>query len=229
MKFLSILCAAGAASAHYTFSALVVNGQTSGDWVNVRRTKNWQNNGPVENVQSQDIRCFELSPGSSGAQTANVPAGATIGFKANPNIYHPGPLAFYLAKVPAGQTAASWDGSGSVWFKIYEEQPSFGSSLSWKSNGVTSPSVKLPSCLPSGEYLFRIEHIGLHVAQSPGGAQFYISCAQINVQGGSNGNISPSTIALPGGYSASDPGIQININWPIPTSYKNPGPPVFNC
>ena len=28
---------------------------------------------------------------------------------------------------------------------------------------------------------------------------------------------------------ATDPGIQININWPIPTSYKNPGPPVFSC
>jgi hypothetical protein len=74
----------------------------------------------------------------------------------------------------------------------------------------------------------RAEHIGLHVAQSAGGAQFYISCAQLQVTGG--GNTEPSNkVAFPGAYSASDPGIQININWPVPTSYKNPGPPVFSC
>jgi len=72
------------------------------------------------------------------------------------------------------------------------------------------------------------EHLGLHSASSPGGAQFYISCAQLKVTGG--GSTEPSQkVAFPGAYKASDPGIQININWPIPTSYKNPGPAVFTC
>lgn len=39
-------------------------------------------------------------------------------------------------------------------------------------------TTTIPSNTPSGEYLVRIEQIGLHVAGAP---QWYISCAQINV------------------------------------------------
>ena len=60
-------------------------------------------------------------------------------FQANPNIYHPGPLAFYMAKVPAGQAAADFEGDGDVWFKIQEDQPNFGSALTWPSNGWLPP------------------------------------------------------------------------------------------
>ncbi len=86
----------------------------------------------------------------------------------------------------------------------------------------------MPTCLPAGDYLFRIEHIALHVAQSPGGAQFYISCGQLTVTGG--GSTAPKDlVAFPGAYNASDPGILININYPVPQSYSNPGPQVFSC
>ena len=212
-----------------TFSSVLVDGKTTGDWAAVRKTKNWQNNGPVTDVASDDIRCFELSPGTAASLTANATAGSPIGFQANPSIYHPGPLSFYMAKAPAGKTAATFDGSGPVWFKIYEEQPTFGGqSLTWSSNGLTTPSVTIPKCLPSGDYLLRIEHIGLHVAQSTGGAQFYISCGQVTVAGG--GSKSPTDlVAFPGAYKATDPGILINIYYPVPTSYTNPGPKVFTC
>ena len=64
----------------------------------------------------------------------SVAAGSSVGFKANPNIFHPGPLQFYMAKVPTGQNAATWDGSGQVWFKIYAEQAKVsGGQLSWES------------------------------------------------------------------------------------------------
>lgn len=33
-----------------------------------------------------------------------------------------------MAKVPEGQTLSSWDGSGAVWFKTYQEMPSGGGS-----------------------------------------------------------------------------------------------------
>lgn len=88
--------------------------------------------------------------------------------------------------------------------------------------------MPIPRCIRSGFYLLRAEHIGLHVAQSSGGAQFYISCAQLGVTGGGNTD-PPNKVSFPGAYRASDPGIMININWPIPTSYQNPGPPVFSC
>lgn len=60
---------------------------------------------------------------------------------------------------------------------------------------------------------FRIETIGLHVAQTYPGAQFYIGCAQINVTGG--GSASPATVSFPGAYHGSDPGITLNIYYPV--------------
>jgi len=57
-------------------------------------------------------------------------------------------------------------------------------------------------------------------------AQHYVSCAQINVTGG--GSASPSTVLFPGAYSANDPGTNINIYYPVPTSYQMPGPAVFS-
>lgn len=125
-----------------TFSSLIVNGQSTGDWVHVRKTANYQSNGPVTDVTSQAIRCYQLSGGNEGATTVDVNAGSQIGFTVNPSTYHPGPLAFYMAKVPSGQTAASWDGSGNNWFKIYEDGPtSFSNSgLTWKSDCKAAPS-----------------------------------------------------------------------------------------
>jgi hypothetical protein len=90
-------------------------------------------------------------------------------------------------------------------------------------------SVTIPRCLQDGDYLLRAEHIALHSAGSAGGAQFYISCAQIKVSGGT-GSWSPrNRVAFPGAYRATDPGIMINIYYPVPTSYTPAGPPVDTC
>ncbi|GAB1313668.1 hypothetical protein MFIFM68171_03878 [Madurella fahalii] len=218
-----LLGAAFGVSGHYTLPK--VNG--GADWQHVRRADNWQNNGFVGNVNSEQIRCFQSSHAAAPA-VLNVTAGSSVTYTATPNIYHPGPMQFYLARVPDGQDINSWRGDGAVWFKVYHEQPNFGSQLTWPSNGKSSFQVPIPRCIRSGYYLLRAEHIGLHVAQSSGGAQFYISCAQIGVTGGGNTD-PPNKVSFPGAYRASDPGILININWPIPTSYQNPGPPVFSC
>jgi len=231
MKFLLPTAAAllaSTASAHYTFPALIANGQTTTAWQYVRKTTNYQSNGPVTDVTSNQIRCYELSPGTPAPQTMTVQAGSSIGFTAQSSISHPGPLQFYMAKVPAGKTAASWDGSGNVWFKIFEQGPSISSGgLTWPSQGQSKVTVPIPKSLPSGDYLFRVEHIGLHSAGSAGGAQFYISCAQITVEGGGNGSPGP-LVSFPGAYKASDPGIQINIYYPVPQSYTPPGPKVWS-
>lgn len=173
MKFLlPTALLAASASAHYTFPALIVNGQSTGLWQYVRKTTNFQSNGPVTDVNSNQIRCYELSPGTP-SQTYEVKAGDTIGFTAASSISHPGPLAFYLAKAPG--SVSSFDGSGKVWFKIYEQGATISSGgMGWASNGKSAVTVKLPNSLPSGEYLFRVEHIGLHGASGTGGAQFYI-------------------------------------------------------
>lgn len=70
--------------------------------------------------------------------------------------------------------------------------------------------MTVPKSLPSGDYLLRIEHIALHQASRAGGAQFYISCAQVKVTGGGSGSPAP-LVSFPGAYKASDPGIMVNI------------------
>lgn len=52
-----------------------------------------------------------------------------------------------------------------------------------------------------GNYLLRAEVIALHVAGSVGGAQFYMSCYQLQITGGGSAN--PATVKLPGAYSAT--------------------------
>ena len=83
--------------------------------------------------------------------------------------------------------------------------------------GATTVQFKIPTSLPSGDYLFRIEHIGLHAAASANGAQFYISCGQLSVTGGGTGVPSP-LVAFPGAYKATDPGIMLNIYYPVVSS-----------
>ncbi len=84
-------------------------------------------------------------------------------------------------------------------------------------------SFTVPKSLPSGNYLARIESIALHQAQSPGGAQFYLSCAQVKVTDGGSGKPAP-LVAFPGAYKAGEPGLI--FSWQT-TAYTPPGPPVW--
>lgn len=86
----------------------------------------------------------------------------------------------------------------------------------------------MPSCIESGDYLFRIEHVALHTASKAGGAQFYISCAQLSVTDG--GSKKPTNlVAFPGAYKATDPGIMLNIYSNGGKPYTPAGPAVFTC
>ncbi|MCJ1444110.1 MAG: hypothetical protein MMC23_004610 [Stictis urceolatum] len=229
MKLTLAFALAPLAAAHYVFPALTSGAGSTPDWSYVRQWTGYYTNDPVTSVDSLDIRCnVDASSATVGANTntLSVAAGSTVGFTVKASITHPGPLQFYLAKVPSGQTAKTFDGSGNVWFKIFGQGPQFGSSLTWPSSGATQVSVPLPSSLPSGEYLLRVEHIALHTASTAGGAQFYLSCGQINVTGGGSGSPGP-LVAFPGAYKATDPGLLINIYYPVPTSYTLPGPAVW--
>lgn len=59
---------------------------------------------------------------------------------------------------------------------------------------------QIPKNVPSGKYLVRVESIALHQASSVGGAQMYLSCAQVEVIGGGSGKPGP-LVAFPGAYS----------------------------
>ncbi|PPR04841.1 hypothetical protein CVT26_012996 [Gymnopilus dilepis] len=229
VKNLAVFAALSLASfvqAHYTLPDLIVGGKNTGDWVNVRKTNNFNTQAPVTDVTSQDLRCY-TSETQATASTATVAAGSQIGFQADQSMYHQGVVNVYMAKAPAN--VSTWDGSGSVWFKVYQipAVTNGGSSISFPGSNIQTVTFTVPKNLPSGQYLVRIEQIALHVASTFGGAQFYISCAQINVTGGGSGKPGP-LVAIPGVYTGNEPGILINIYYPIPATYTQPGPAVWS-
>ncbi|KAG8842960.1 hypothetical protein FS842_001940 [Serendipita sp. 407] len=218
--FALLLLAIPHVAAHYRFTTLIVNGAATTPWQYVRQSNN--SNSPITDVSSTNLRCNSGGASGGSTQTATVAAGATVGFKLDQAIFHAGVLNVYMTKV---SNAATADGS-TGWFKIYQVSAvTGGGTISWPTDNATQFTFKIPSSISAGQYLLRVEHIALHSAASTNGAQFYISCAQLNVTGG--GSASPSTVKIPGVYSASDPGILINIYYPVPTSYKQPGPAVF--
>lgn len=150
-----------------------------------------------------------------------------IGFKLfnNEFIEHPGPGFVYISKAPGA--VKDYDGSGD-WVKVMENglcNPSSpgqdGSWCSWQKDRL---EWTIQPSLPSGEYLVRVEHIGLHEGHV-GKAQFYIECYQLKIEGGGNGTPGP-TVKIPGVYKSSDPGIAFN-KWNNPRSYSMPGPAVW--
>ncbi|EIM89471.1 uncharacterized protein STEHIDRAFT_118693 [Stereum hirsutum FP-91666 SS1] len=232
-SFSALIAVAGLAvqaSAHYVWPQLISGGTTTDEWDYVRETNNFQSLGPMTDVTSTDVRCYD-STESGTASTLSVAAGSTIGFtvSGNPaNLYHPGVVNVYMAQAPSGTDVADWDGSGDAWFKIYQISAvtDGGSTITFPATGMSSVTFPIPSELPSGQYLVRIEHIALHVAQSYGGAQFYIACGQVEVTDGGSGTPGP-LVAFPGAYTGYEPGILIDIYYPIPANYTQPGPAVW--
>lgn len=156
-----------------------------------------------------------------------------------------------MARVPDDKDINSWEATGNVWFKVgsisavQNGGPLSGTEAVWPAyrtsnarlTNITSAnlgraptdktqvSTTIPKNLPSGKYLIRVESIALHLAQGPGGAQFYISCGQLEVTGGGSGTPGP-LVSFPGAYKSNDPGL-IWPNSPPRTSYTAPGPAVW--
>ncbi|KAF2743332.1 lytic polysaccharide monooxygenase [Sporormia fimetaria CBS 119925] len=224
-----ILLLATTAQAHYRFSRLILNGVSEPkEWTSIRQTKNYQSNSGVTDVNSPDMRCFQMRPGTG---TATIAAGEKLGFVAESEITHFGPVQFYMARVPDGADINTWEPAGNVWAKVAKIDAVKGSAgytsgvETWPAYQKKSVDFTLPKSLPSGKYLVRVESIALHQASNPGGAQIYLSCAQVNVTGGGNGNPGP-LVAFPGAYNRNDPGL-IWSYYPVKTSYTAPGPAVW--
>ncbi|KAM0433484.1 hypothetical protein ACHAPT_004364 [Fusarium lateritium] len=229
---LAVAAALPGVFAHYNFEALIVNGKATEPYEYVRQTTN--SNSPIEDVTSKDIIC---NAGGLDAdiraktKTHAVAPGDEVGFTVNVEIGHPGPLAVYMSKAPEGTEASNYLGDGD-WFKVYELSTSSitDAGLQWatyvNNQGIHNFTFTLPDELPSGTYLMRAEHVGLHGAGSKNGAQFYIGCAQLTVEGSGSGSPSP-VVQFPGAYDGSEPGLLINIYYPAPTSYTAPGPKVW--
>ena len=230
MKSISLLAlvAPAVVQAHYIFNILIVNGQTiGGEYAYARRNSNSYNPAFTNDiVNSNDLRCnVGARPGNTATYTVN--AGDKIGFKLfnREFIEHPGPGFVYMSKAPGA--VKDYDGSGE-WFKAYEvglcgSQSNVDNNwCTWQKDRI---EYTIPAKTPPGEYLVRVEHIGLHEGHV-GKAQFYIECFQLKINGNGGGNPSP-TFKIPGIYKTNDPGIAFN-KWNGPKAYTMPGPKVWN-
>ncbi|KAI0484469.1 lytic polysaccharide monooxygenase [Xylariaceae sp. FL0804] len=199
-------------------------------------------NNPVTDVTSDDIRCnVGGTTGVSGKCAVKAGENVTIEMHQQPGDRscsedaiggdHYGPVHVYLTQVDDAATA---DGSTS-WYKIFADTwastgGAVGDDDNWGTKDLNTccgkMDIPIPADTPDGDYLLRAEVIALHVASSSGGAQFYMSCYQITVSGGSATATLPSGVLLPGAYAASDPGILINIHAAMST-YADPGPTVI--
>lgn len=195
------------------------------------------NNSPVTDVTSSDLTCnVGGSQGVSGICEVNAGEEFWVEMHQQPGDRscdneaiggnHFGPVIVYMSKVDDATTA---DGSGQ-WFKVDE----FGydaSSQTWGTDLLNQNcgkrTFKIPSKIPAGDYLVRAEAIALHTAGQPGGAQFYMSCFQVRVNGGDGGQL-PAGVSIPGAYSAQDPGILVNIWDNNFSEYIIPGPDVID-
>ncbi|CAI6337381.1 unnamed protein product [Periconia digitata] len=215
-----------AVSAHQNFHQLWINDETPGYQAGIRMPPS---NSPVVDVTSEDIACnVGGSKVPSGVDTIAANEGDTVKVQWDQS-GHPGPITHMLFGPVDDASATTGVGS---WFKIDELNYADGK---WANEIMGADNMthefKLPAGLASGEYLLRSEMLALHSAQTVGGAQFYIGCAQLKITGtGSAGSCGPS-IELPGAYKAEDENIYIPdvYNGFDPTTYSAPGGPVATC
>lgn len=213
--------------AHATFQEMWVNGVDQGSFC-VRLPLS---NSPVTSVTSDDIACNVNATPSSGLCSVNSGDSVTVEMHQQPADRtcaneaiggdHWGPILIYMAKVTDATSAV---GSSASWFKISEMGLPSNNPEYWATEVLNDNCGHFTFTIPDvepGQYLLRAEVIALHVASSVGGAQFYMSCYQLNV--GGSGTANPPTVKLPGAYNPTDPGILIDI-YESPKAYTIPGP-----
>ena len=140
-------------------------------------------------------------------------------FRSAPWPHNIGPVMVYMANCNGACTSAN--PASLNWFKIDEAGLLSGTVANgyWGSGQMiaqnSSWTSTIPKALPNGNYMLRHETLAIHTANQP---QFYMECAQVTITGGGSGNPGP-TITLPGGYSNSDPSIDIDVYSSTATSY----------
>ncbi|KZW03501.1 hypothetical protein EXIGLDRAFT_664103 [Exidia glandulosa HHB12029] len=247
---LSIMTAAGTAFGHGTVDVFTADGMKYPGPLNVNITFGKGYTPPADSATRQIYMLEPLfstpeglantnmtcgpSASSSAKTIAPVTAGSNVSFhfrSGNPGSPWPhdtGPILTYMYRCPANTSADKClpGPNEKGWFKI-DQQGKDGKGI-WAQAAMMqneSISVPIPSNIPNGDYLVRHEIIALHNAVILGKAEFYISCTQVRVKGGSTDDSALSgavMVAFPGTYKTNDPGL-----YKPQDSYTFPGPPVL--
>ncbi|KAG8769174.1 hypothetical protein FRB91_008836 [Serendipita sp. 411] len=233
-----------AINAQTIFQKLSINGVDQGSLTGIRVPSF---NTSITDLTSNALACNTGYHQPVSSKVVQVPAGSIVGTKwghviggamfagdtGNPIAENEkGPLQVYLASVTNAVTAGT---SGLKWFKVASVGLSNGM---WAVDTMITNAgwwyFTMPVCIKPGQYLMRVELIALHKAKNPGGAEFYLSCAQVEVTG--KGTLAPTiTASFPGTYTATDPGILVDIYDENGTpngggyGYTSPGPSVVSC
>ncbi|KAI9154827.1 Polysaccharide monooxygenase Cel61a 4 [Paramyrothecium foliicola] len=245
MKFSALVVAALAqvASAHYFFDTNIIGGvaQPSHKYVraSTRPTKynpiKFSSNPPADirdgsYADGPDIRCNQGAFSNAGrTEVLTVNAGSEVRLRlgVGATMQHPGPGLVYMSRAP-GDNVKNYDGSGD-WFKIFQEGVCRSSGdfttnawCTWDRNWI---AATIPKDTPNGEYLVRVEHIGVHRSHV-NQPEHYTSCMQVKVVNGGSGSPGP-LVKFPGAYKASD----AYATFSIYGGHKNfpfPGPAVWS-
>ncbi|KAH0499579.1 hypothetical protein TgHK011_006760 [Trichoderma gracile] len=236
-------CLAGSALGHGQVQNFTINGQYNQGFI-LDYYYQKQNTGHFPNVAgwyaedldlgfiapdqytSPDIVCHKNA--APGAISATAAAGSNIVFQWGPGVWpHPyGPIITYVAECSGSCTTVNKNNLR--WVKIQEAGINYNTQV-WAQQDLINQgnkwTVKIPSSLRPGNYVFRHEILAAHGASSANGMQNYPQCVNIAVTGS-------GTKALPAGtpatqlYKPTDPGILFNPYTTI-KSYTIPGPALW--
>jgi hypothetical protein len=231
MKFSASALVFGAvaqvASAHYFFDTNIVGG--------VAQPQFKFSSNPAADIRDgstadgPDIVCNQgaAKAGSTAVMTVNAGEEIKLKLGVGAKFQHPGPALVYMSKAPTGDVK-SYDGSGD-WFKIFQEGVCGNgdfTSTAWCTYNRDTVAAKIPKDTPNGEYLVRVEHIGVHRSHV-NQPEHYVSCMQVKVQGGGSGTPGPM-VKFPGAYKATDPYANFSI-YNGKKDFPFPGPAVWSA
>ncbi|CCX04393.1 family 61 glycoside hydrolase [Pyronema domesticum] len=232
MRFLTLLIpilGAGSALAHHMATNIWIDGVNQGAGTCMRIPRNTD---PVTNVYSEDMAC-NVGRNKQEAITCAANAGSrvTVQWRIWPDgsndgpidPSHQGPCAVYMKRMGLGGSGAV---AGGGWFKIWHDGFRDGAFCTerLRRNG-NKMDFSIPSNLAGGYYTLRAESLALHQGGKPGGAQWYIGCAQLFVYS-TGGNSQPTdTVSIPGYVDPYHKGVLFNY-WlnKTPSNYQIPGP-----
>ncbi|KAF6831630.1 glycosyl hydrolase family 61 [Colletotrichum plurivorum] len=251
MKFLATCIAlAAGANAHAIFQQLMVAGNLQPKLQGIRAP---DDTSPLTDVADGDFGCNrKTNLNYLSEDLVTVTAGDNIGTfwqhtidgpmgsndQDNPiAASHKGPISVYLAKV---DDAVSADPFNLDWFKIAHDGLDTQTGV-WAVDKLIVNGgwhyFQMPSCVPAGQYLMRVELLALHEANHEGGAQFYMECAQLNVINPNGGSTSGAKfVKFPGAYNAKHRGILVEKAYGSSgqldnsgLAYEIPGPAPLTC
>ncbi|KAF8134797.1 glycosyl hydrolase family 61-domain-containing protein [Mycena galopus ATCC 62051] len=185
-------------------------------------------NSPVTSVSDPNLACGPNAQLAQDIATANPGDAINVNWVSTAGawFHDVGPMLTYLSNCGSAP-CSGFDPANAMWFKIEQVgRVSTGWAQALLNSGAPA-NLSLPSNLAPGNYLMRHEIIALQNAVSKGGAEFYASCSQLSVGGSETGApTSSDLVKLPGAYSATDPGILVDVYSNPDAPYTFPGPAI---